>query len=525
MNFRKIIVLALVLFSYGHVTAQSGPASASQWEVTEFKVTLPHSEMNPFDRHPLAKCEGPGSSFSVPGFYTGQNKYTFRISFPKPGNWVVLSPETGDRWQVAVATADSGSPGPVVIREENPQHFYYANGEPCFVLAFEADWLFALDLESDDIERTRILLRDIKDNGFNQIVMNVYAHDVNWVKDPKLPAKYDFSNPRQWPYGGDNDHPDYSKLNLGFFDHFDAIIEEMNALNLTAHVMIYVWNKNVNWPESDSVEDNRYYDYVIARYQAYPNIIWDISKEATGYGHNDMDYIVRRIQRLKKMDGHNRLVTVHSFSYCVKYPETVDFISYQNWTTSLYEQMLDTFQKFSNKPIFNIEHGGYEIGPYFVFDGDYDGAEACLDRNYRCAFAGTYSTYYWHDTSWNVIIWDQASLPESDRPRYDYYKHMAEFFNKVNYASYRPLDRRTDRKSSSGYVMTNDNGDFLFYLTAVNSRIATTIQENYGKTMSYQWFNTLTGEYSKKEEVIIEQHLRFEPPWKEQPAVLHLLKQ
>ena len=187
----------------------------------------------------------------------------------------MTSAESSESWQVSVSSSPE-TLGPVVIHEDNPQHFYYANGEPCFVLAFEADWLFALDLEVEGLERAETLLKDIAANGFSQVVMNVYAHDTRWANDPKLPAKYDFAQPKQWPYGGNNDNPDYSKLNLEFFDHFDGIIEIMNELDLTAHIMIYVWNKQVNWPASDSIEDNRYFDYVVARYQAYPNILWDI---------------------------------------------------------------------------------------------------------------------------------------------------------------------------------------------------------------------------------------------------------
>lgn len=513
-------MVLLSVYCIGSLAAQSGRTSAGQWEVVEFNFVLPHSDANPFDRHPLAQCVGPdGRQFAVPAYYTGGNTYTVRISFPEPGDWTVSCQETGDAWRASVSRADANGPGPVVIREDNPQHFYYANGEPCFVLAFEADWLFALDLEVAGYERAETLLRDIKANGFNQVVMNVYAHDTRWANDPKLPAKYDFARPKQWPYGGDNDRPDYSRMNLEFFAHFDGIIEMMNELDLTAHIMIYVWNKQVNWPASDSVEDNRYFDYVVARYQAYPNIIWDISKEATGYGHNDMGYIVRRIERLRKMDGHERLVTVHSFSYCAKYPETVDFISYQNWSASLYNRMLDTYQEFTDKPIFNIEHGGYEIGPYHVFDGDYDDSVACLDRNYQCVFGGTYSTYYWQDTSWDIVIWDKSDLPENQRPRYDLYRHMAKLFNDVDYTAFKPAK---ERRGSSGYVLESEDDRYLFYLPAANKRINTRIESHYGKTMRARWFNPLTGEYSEETNPVMEQWLRFEPPWQGQPVILIL---
>lgn len=514
------MVLGIASLLVATLPAQTNSRSATQWEVLEFEESLPPNDDNPFDRHPVARCEGDtGEAFDVPAFYSGNGIYTYRISFPKAGQWTVTSQETGASWKVSVSDADANTPGPVVINEENPQHFYYANGEPCFVLAFEADWLFAVDLETGSLDRTKTLLRDIKENGFNQIVMNVYAHDVRWAKDPKLPSKYEFAKPKQWPYGGNNDQPDYSQLNLGFFNHFDAVIEEMNRLDLTAHIMIYVWNKQVNWPPSDTAEDNRYFDYVVARYQAYPNIIWDISKEATGYGHNDMSYIVRRIERLKALDGYNRLVTVHSFSYCAKYPETVDFISYQNWSASLYNRMLETYREFPDKPIFNIEHGGYEIGPYHVFDGDYDDPVACLDRNYQCVFAGTYSTYYWQDTSWDVVIWDKSELPQDQQPRYDLYRHMAKLFQDVDFSSFKPAKTRI---SSSGYALESDDDRYLLYLPAANRRINTRIEAYYGKTMRAKWFNPLTGEYSIETNPVMEQWLRFEPPWQGQPRILIL---
>ena len=219
------------------------------------------------------------------------------------------------------------------------------------------------------------------------------------------------------------------------------------------------------------------------------------------------------------MDAYERLVTVHSFSYCAKYPETVDFISYQNWSASLYNRMLETYQEFPDKPIFNIEHGGYEIGPYHVFDGDYDDAIACLDRNYQCVFGGTYSTYYWQDASWDVVIWDKSDLPEDEQPRYDLYGHMAKLFNDVDFSAFKPAIKRV---SSSGMALESEDDRYLFYLPAANKRINTRIEAYYGKTMKAKWFNPLTGEYSAETEPVMEKWLRFEPPWKGQPVILIL---
>ena len=69
-------------------------------------------------------------------------------------------------------------------------------------------------------------------------------------------------------------------------------------------------------------------------------------------------------------------------------------------------------------PIFNIEHGGYEQSPYLTFTGDYQDPVVCLERNYQCIFAGSYSTYYWQGCSWDIVIHDISQLPEKVRPRW-----------------------------------------------------------------------------------------------------------
>src|SRR5690606_11877931 len=108
-----------------------------------------------------------------------------------------------------------------------------------------------------------------------------------------------------------NDNPDFSKLNIEFFKHFDRVMNHLYEKGIVAHLMIYVWNKEVNWPAMYSKDDNRFFDYVIKRYQGYSNMIWDVSKEALDYGRCDIPYINERIERIRRADAYNRLITVH----------------------------------------------------------------------------------------------------------------------------------------------------------------------------------------------------------------------
>jgi len=185
--------------------------------------------------------------------------------------------------------ASERSKGGIVIDPENSMRFRYRNGDRYFPIAFESDWLFALDAENpDDIPVTRRFVDTLAQNGFNQVVMNVFAYDVKWPKDEKLTKEFDYGSPSVFPFGGDNTKPDHSRLNIEYFKRLDRAIEYLDQKGIAAHLMIYVWNKQVNWPAANSAADNRYFDYVVKRYQAYPNLIWDISKEALGYGHTDV---------------------------------------------------------------------------------------------------------------------------------------------------------------------------------------------------------------------------------------------
>jgi len=240
----------------------------------------------------------------------------------------------------------------------------------------------------------------------------------------------------------------------------------MHEREIISHLMIYVWNKLVAWPDMNTLEDNRYFDYVVKRYQAFPNIIWDVSKEALYYGRATEEYISERITRIRDVDSYDRLVSVHDYGFCSKHPDEVDFISTQDWASTLYTKMLDARKKFPNKPIFNIEHGGYEQSPYEVFTGTYTDAEVCLKRNYLCLFAGAYTTYYWQGTSWNVLIYNPFEQPaDFYKPKFDYFKHLNTLFTKINFNTLKPAPW----KNNSGYCLASDNDEtVLMYVPKEN---------------------------------------------------------
>ena len=441
-----------------------------------------------------------GTQMSVPGFYNGGNEWVIRFSSSESGKWKYVT-------QSSIRKLNNIK-GELTVKEEiynnrlgslfidnNPRRFQTDEGGSYFSLGFECDFLFALDYDSEKTDNLNQFLEKVSENGFNQIVMNVYANDVVWDKDPALSEnpQYEFGgNDDIFPFNGSNSNPDYSSLNIRYFKNLDRVIKALNDRNIVSHLMIYVWNKNVNWPKPMSEADNMYFDYVVKRYQSFSNIIWDVSKEAILYGNVGDDYINERISRIKKLDAYKRLITVHDFGFCKRNKSKVDFISHQCWRLPIYDDMLRNYKEFTDKPVMNIEHGGYEGCDYEVFCGNYINAEYCLRRNYECLFAGVYSTYYWQGCSWNVIVYDWMNKKTGYRPKMEYYKIMQNFFDDYKYEYFYPQPEY----NNSGYCMTDGKGTYLFYLPKESYKTSAGKIMNKAKRLSFQWFNTHTGEYS-----------------------------
>jgi hypothetical protein len=497
-----------------------------RWDWTDIRLEDPQPSRRPFDVRLSAVFSGPdGVRLTVPGYYDGDRVWVVRFSPTAVGHWTWQTRSdspglSGLSGELEATVNDPRNHGQLRVDAERPHHFVHEDGTRNFVIGYECDWLFALDLgRGDELAATRRLLDDVAANGFNHVVMNVYAHDVGWNTQGRG-TPYDYSAPGACPFGGTNDGPDHDVLNPGFFAHLDRVILLMKERGLTAHLMIYVWNKKVAWPAQRSDADDRYLDYIVARYQACTNVVWDVSKEALTYGYCDAAYITDRARRIRHADAYRHLLTVHDAAYCAAHAREIDFYSIQSWRTELYSEMRRLRETLS-MPVFNIEHGGYERGPYLTFPGDYTDPIVCLDRNYQCIFAGVYSTYYWQCTAWNIVVPDRSVVPAPDRPMYEYFRWMQAFFGEVDYHRMEPLGP----VSSSGYCLAY-GGDgtrraYLFYKPRGNYAIHATVARELGRVEA-EWFNPLTGERLAAPAVDAQPWHELRSPWGDEMAIVRI---
>ncbi|MGH9578775.1 MAG: DUF5060 domain-containing protein, partial [Terriglobales bacterium] len=244
-------LLPLLLLTASFLECPAWPADeirSEQWQPHDFELrAAPVPPGNPFDVEVRGEFRGPrGARLSVPGFYDGDGLWRIRFSAPAAGEWRMrtaspLPPLDGKTFLIrAAANTNPSVHGGLRVDAERPYHFRFEDGTRFFLMGYECDWLWALDLNDAGgdaaLPRTRELVDGIRRHGFNYVILNVYAHDTRW--SPGRPHAWDFGPPALYAWEGTNEKPDHSRLNTRFFRHYDRVIDYLHRGGVIAHIMI-----------------------------------------------------------------------------------------------------------------------------------------------------------------------------------------------------------------------------------------------------------------------------------------------
>ena len=180
------------------VPYKSKNTTISKWQVIDLSFHAKAGD-KPFQTKFEAEFVAPsGTKQTVHGFFNGDSEWLIRFSASESGKWTYTTSSeikalNGLKGLLTVEPETMNNcKGGIVIPQSDNRHFYYENGDPYFLMAFECDWLYALDFHNEQsMPRTDHLLNVLKENGFNQIVMNVYTFDIKdesyeWNRDEKL---------------------------------------------------------------------------------------------------------------------------------------------------------------------------------------------------------------------------------------------------------------------------------------------------------------------------------------------------
>lgn len=457
-----------------------------KWQPYDFLFKSETEHQNPFKVIFSATVNKPdGTSFSIPGFYDGDKTWKIRLSPTIEGPWS-LQTHSDDPFlddKIAFFTCIPNNPkfhGGLLVDTSNPYHFIYEDGTRYFMMGYECDWLWALDMDDPNLPTINSFLDKLVSYRFNNIILNAYAHDTSWAKGKTV--EYDYGPPPKYAWEGTNENPIFDRFNLSYWKHYDRVIDAMYQRGITAHIMIKVYNKMVKWQAKGSEEENLYFIWLIARYSAYPNVIWDFSKEANN--EKDLEYKLGRFKFIRDHDPYRRLLTNHDDKATYDtgvYNKILDFRSDQqhsHWHEKILSQ-----RKQNVWPIVNVEFG-YEHGPKGIDDKTYgvvQSPEEVCRRAWEICMAGGYIAYYYTYTAWDVI------RPEDTPPGYAYFKYLYDFFNQTEYWLMEPADELV----SDGYCLRNKNKEYIVFL---NEAKTFKIKLEDGIYVA-QWYDIFNGKY------------------------------
>lgn len=501
------------------VAALASAASAPnvpRWEPHDFSFKADAKVPNPFMVSLRAEVKGPdGKSFAIPGFFDGDGTWKIRVAPNAEGAWSLVTSsdlKALDGQKVEFTCVPQTNPrvhGVLRTDPEHPHHFLYEDGTRFFPQGYEYDWLWALDAGKPAIPTIERTLDLISDHGFNYVILNTYAHDTGWRKGRT--SDDDFGPPPLYAWEGSNEQPDHSRMNLAFWKHYDRVIGALHHRGMQAHILIKVYNKAVKWPTRGSAEEDLFFRWLVARYAAYPNAIWDFSKEA--HNEKDLEYKLGRLRFLRENDPYHHLATVHDDDKANDsraYDELTDFRADQQhakWRDVILRQRARRAW-----PVVNVEFG-YEHGPGGIEDKTYGKVqepEEVVRRAWEIAMAGGYTAYYYTYTAWDVI------RPLEAPKGYALFKHFGDFWRGTRYWTLEPAESLVD----AGWCLADPGREYVVFLNQPGP-FSLTIA---GATapLKAEWFHPHTGARTPAG-TVANGTAKLAPPdgWGDAPLIFH----
>ena len=441
-------------------------------ETHDFPLEVQTPQPQPFNVEVVADFthESGETIAGVPGFYDGDDRWIIRFSGPLAGEWRGRTrSEVGGLDGVELSCLVDAEPenaevlGPLRIDPEHPTRFVTDHDQPFILTGLECDWFFSY--HQRHAEECDARVRHLREHGFNYMVTNLYAHSF-W-NEAHIPPEHLYSYPRLFPFGGDNDHPDHAVMNIEFFRDFDRMMRLLRRHGMMVHLMFQVQNKAVNWPQRYTAEDDRFWRYVTARYQAFSNVIWDIGKEPFHIQVEEnmrQDYLFDRIAFIRRHDAYGRFVQCQdaeaaSPGRVSELDRACDFITDQVHLFSCSDYNREVLAKHRRRPrpYLNIENG-YELGvdriePY-VDEAQAQPGERIIKWAYAIYSAGGYWNYYYCNLAWCVIKFDPT--PASWR----YIKLLSELLHEV---PFNEMESRNDLVSR-GFCLAKVNRHYWVFL-------------------------------------------------------------
>lgn len=244
--------------------------------------------------------------------------------------------------------------------------------------------------------------------------------------------------------------------------------------------MLKVYNKMVNWPPPHSKDEERYFKYVVARYQGFSNVIWDYSKEAKY--EKDKALTKKLIDLIRANDAYKRLTTIHDDNIYQADPKLIANINfYSDQFHSRWAEKIAFDRTIRNWPAVNVEFAyerGVENLPTYGIKHDW---EEQLRRAWLIYMAGGYGVYYYANTAWDLV------KPDPEPPGYRRFKYLKDALSELPYWEMEPMN-----EISIGDACLGKAGE-AYACYVQGHQITVNLHGLTGKAKTAEWLDTWTG--------------------------------
>ncbi len=506
-----------------------------RWEMHEFVLSGRCHVDNPFfDAALIGEFIAPsGKQVTLEGFYDGSNTWRLRFTPEEEGEWRYrLRGEGVEAFQEGWFRC--GAPhnhGFIRIHSENPYAFAYADGTPFFPMGDTCYGLYTDSSITPELRSKYLKTRRIQ--HFNFVRMFIQHSPTHWKTNP------DFC-----PWSGNPDQLDLDHLNPRFFQGLDAILTEMNTLDMKAELIVLnYYHYPFTNPKIWTLQRERtWLRYVVARYAAFPNLfIWTVTNEYETHPDgkyrldvpDDPDWAKGVAHFIKAHDPYCHPVTVHpvisasaSNGSTPKDPfpqpwrigeffgkdDAMDILSHQ--TSSIYagewdeklqcwvgdgdgvEQSLAA-DRIYNKPVLNSENGYEYLRDYPTYRRQRHHTDKVRKTSWRIVCAGGYFAAGFSGTlgmgdSWNLIdapnhypflIRDEGAAAQLTL--------LYDFFSSLPFWRMHPFGEL----KGNALVLAEPNKIYVIYLPH-GGKVAINLPAIMGVFIA-RWFNPRDGKFSE----------------------------
>jgi len=320
------------------VSAAASAVEVPKWSTYDITLTASGSSANWYadpNGSVSAAFTGPGGvTQTVRGFWDGGETFKVRFTPEVEGEWTYTTRSqnsglNGQRGKIAATAALPGCHGFLRIDPHHKDSFVWDDGARYFMEGQTYyDWMYAASVN----DNWKTSVDSMLQYGFTKVRFEVYANNLGDEHNeyPDIQPYVDTSKAHR--------SPDRDSLNIAYWRKLDEMVAYMSAKGMVADLIVtnpYRGNRQYGPAE----QNDRFVNYVVARYAAYPNVIWCMSNEwevsafAKSAGTNQqhkadydrMGWLVRNGDPWMSRGQAVRPLSIHNVG--------IDFAFFDSWAT------------------------------------------------------------------------------------------------------------------------------------------------------------------------------------------------